>query len=111
MQVEANFTIKVAYLKFQEQLKRKSSQLDNDVDQSRLSTTVAKTDDIFLQPNFEKHTNLFQDFKQLQFAASLQRHGIKLERFEELLSVDNELRLHFDTIIHFPFVGLVKEYK
>ena len=110
MQVEANFTIKVAYLKFQEQLKRKSSQLDNDVDQSRLST-VAKTDDIFLQPNFEKHTNLFQDFKHLQFAASLQRHGIKLERFEELLSMDSELRLQFDTIIHFPFIGLVKEHK
>ena len=53
---------------------------------------MAKPDDIFLQPNFEKHTNLFQDFKHLQFTASLQRHGISLEQFEELLLVDTELR-------------------
>ena len=67
MEVEANFTIKVAYLKFQEQLKRKSSQLDNDT--SRLSAT--KAEDIFLKPNFEKHTNLFHDFKAMQIAGSL----------------------------------------
>ena len=66
MEVEANFTIKVAYLKFQEQLKRKSSQMSmqqdaRNMDVSRLGGAI---EDIYLQPNFEKHTNLFADFKQ-----------------------------------------------
>ena len=66
MQIEANFTIKVAYLKFQENLKRKSQQMSSDIqgapDVSKLGGAAA--DDIYLQPNFEKHTNLFSDFKQ-----------------------------------------------
>jgi len=51
-------------------LKRKS-QLHSrlDANESRLATGAA--DDIFLQPNFDKHTNLFLDFKEFQFRAAL----------------------------------------
>jgi len=75
-------------------------------DQSRVAVQM---EDIYLQPNFEKHTNLFQDFKNIQFAACLKRHAISLEQFEELMQESSELRDQFDQLIHFPFVGLVKE--
>ena len=45
----------------------------------------------------------------MEFSAALKRHGITLEKFEEILNADNDLRLTFDSIIHFPFIGLVKE--
>ena len=108
MEAEVNFTIKVAYLRFQEQLKRKSQQHSRqDANESRLIS--AGGEDIYLQPNFDKHTNLFLDFKQFQFKAALRRHGISLEEFEQLKDGDEELRTLFDAIIHFPFVGIVKE--
>ena len=108
MEVEANFTLKVAYLKFQEQLKRKSGEA------ARLNVTESRqpelpVDDIFLQPNFEKHTNLFLDFKHQAFQAALRRHGISLQTFEELCSSAPELQDDFNQRIHFPFIGLVRE--
>lgn len=62
-----------------------------------------------MHPNFEKHTNLFLDFKRLQLEPALKRHGISIERFDSLCNLDQSLRREFDTYLHFPFIGLVKE--
>ena len=44
-----------------------------------------------------------------EFSAALKRHGITIDQFEELLQSDSDVRSTFDSVIHFPFIGLVKE--
>ena len=68
-----------------------------------------KVDEIYLHPNFEKHTNAFLDFKNIQLRAAFRRHGITLERLDALLSLDRNLLRDYDSLLHFPFIGLVRE--
>ena len=64
-----------------------------------------------MQPNFEKHTRLYLDFYNIQIANCLKKHGVTLERFEEIIDMEGQKTLKdlYNANCHFPFIGLVKE--
>ena len=68
-------------------------------------------DEIFLQPNFEKHTNLYLDFYKIQIANCLKKHGLTLERFEAVINASENQSIFesYNAQCHFPFIGLVRE--
>ena len=106
MAIEANFVTMVGYLKFKEQNRKKQSKIPHG------NESHTGSEDIFLQPNFEKHTNLYKDFYNIQVLACAKKHGLSVEKFETcLFEIEQNQKLldFYNAQCHFPFIGLVRE--
>ena len=79
MAIEANFVTMVGFLKFKEQNRKKQSKIPHG------SESHTGSEEIFLQPNFEKHTNLYRDFYNIQVLACAKKHGLSEETLETCL--------------------------
>ena len=79
MAIEANFVTMVGFLKFKEQNRKKQSKIPHG------SESQTGSEEIFLQPNFEKHTNLYKDFYNIQVLACAKKHGLSEEKLETCL--------------------------
>ena len=106
MALEANFVTMVGYLKFKEQNRKKQSKIPHG------SESHTGSESIFVQPNFDKHTNLYKDFYNIQVLACAKKHGLSPEKLETFLfeTESNQNILNsYNAQCHFPFIGLVRE--
>jgi len=69
------------------------------------------SDELYIDTGFDKHYKLYESFKNFHISQTLNKYSLTNEKFVKLMAKHTAVKFKFDSLIHFPFVGLVKEDK